>query len=399
MKPNMNIVSFSRAVPYAGVPHAGGLYLHRHLEELSSGHSVHLVVPGTSRNMADAEKLDLDVGLTIGPWDSRLWDKLVDRIRREFLPAQAPYSLVRAVKKDSYLRAVIQDADVIEFQWSENASLTKYIKRLEMRPGVQYLAVVHDVLSQKYSRRRKGAKSPRDHVRSCLGILSSWASEDKNLRSMSTVIVFSEKDKSLLSRSVQGFTKVVSPPLYAEDYGLTPIPGRILFTGALSRPENDEGVRWFLTECWPSIKATVPRATFVVAGSGPSAGLRKLVAESPDVLLTGYVDDVDRFYPTADVFINPVHTGAGVKFKTVTAMLYGVPIVSTDVGAEGVGTADLYCSLTNDSEVFVQGVIRSLLDQSWARGKSGKAMQWAEGEYGRNLFRRQLHAIYTKESV
>lgn len=395
----MKIVSFSRAVPYAGVPHAGGLYLHRHLAELSSVHSIHLVVPGTSRNIADAEKLDLDVGLTIGPSEGELWGRLIDRMRREFLPAQAPYSLVRAVQEDSHLRAVIQDADIIEFQWSENVSLAKYIRRLKLNSDVKYLAVVHDVLSQKYSRRRKGARRLRDRIRAYFGVLNSWFSEDTNLRSMSAVIVFSEKDKGLLSRAVQDVTHVVSPPLFAVDYDLSPVPGRVLFTGALGRPENDEAVRWFLTECWPSVKAAVPKATFVVAGSGPTPGLQQLAAESPDVVLTGYVDDVDRFYPTADVFINPVHAGAGVKFKTVTAMLYGLPIVSTDVGAEGVGNEDLYCSLTNDSDVFAQGVIRSLQDQCWARGISRKAMRWAEGEYGKDRFMRQLRNIYEKETI
>ena len=50
------------------------------------------------------------------------------------------------------------------------------------------------------------------------------------------------------------------------------------------------------------------------------------------VRLAGFVDDLGAEYAAATACLIPVLQGAGVKFKTIEALLHGVPTVTTTVG-------------------------------------------------------------------
>ena len=75
--------------------------------------------------------------------------------------------------------------------------------------------------------------------------------------------------------------------------------------------------------------------------------------------LAGYVADLEPEYAAAWAVVVPLLQGAGVKFKTIEALLHGVPTVTTSVGAEGVGGADLFAGLTDDARPSASGCRRA----------------------------------------
>ena len=71
----------------------------------------------------------------------------------------------------------------------------------------------------------------------------------------------------------------------------------------------------------------------------------------------GRIGEIDDFYRAVDVAINPMIDGTGLKIKTIEALNFGVPIVSTISGTDGLPVGcDFH--LLKDSEAMV----RSLLD-------------------------------------
>ncbi len=109
-------------------------------------------------------------------------------------------------------------------------------------------------------------------------------------------------------------------------------------------------------------------------------------------MLTGYLESLEPSYAEASVFIAPLFTGAGVKFKTIDAMVRGVPVVATPVGAEGIGDADLFAGLTDDADEFAASVVGALAANGSARTR--RAQQWAESRYGVTAFERRLRGLY-----
>ena len=55
-----------------------------------------------------------------------------------------------------------------------------------------------------------------------------------------------------------------------------------------------------------------------------------------NIIYAGFVDDITLYFKGADIFINPVTDGGGIKTKLVEALGYNLNAVSTINGATGV---------------------------------------------------------------
>jgi GT2 family glycosyltransferase/ubiquinone/menaquinone biosynthesis C-methylase UbiE len=132
----------------------------------------------------------------------------------------------------------------------------------------------------------------------------------------------------------------------------------LLFVGGFGHLPNVDGVLWFTKEVWPLIKTGIPDARFIVAGSNPPAEIKALA--SNDVIIKGYVsdDELESLYATCKIAVIPLRYGAGVKGKTVEAMRYGMPLVTTDFGVEGLPGNYTFLSVANNSSDFATEVLR-----------------------------------------
>ena len=52
------------------------------------------------------------------------------------------------------------------------------------------------------------------------------------------------------------------------------------------------------------------------------------------------VDDLEQFYSSVDLIINPLMFGTGQKIKSIEALSFGLPIISTKVGFEGISNSE-----------------------------------------------------------
>lgn len=388
----MKIVSFSRVVPYEGIPHAGGAYYLAHLRRLLTKHDVTVLAPNTVRNRAALKDYDLSARvILVGATTSTGLTKWALKVLGELRPASSPIEVSQAVRADKQIRSILRNADVIEFQWSENASLVRQVSRINR--ASRKIVIMHDVLQQKYQRRLRSEAGFKKRIRALLAYLSAVILEPNRLRRCDAVIVFSEKDKDLLAvAKTLAPIIVVPPPLTAGDTSCVHprVPYRVLFTGAMDRPENDQGIRWFIQECWPRIKSFHPSATLIIAGSSPTEKLFQLASQDNSISVTGYVPDLEPYYVESSLFVVPLFQGAGVKFKTISAMLHGLPVVSTTVGAEGVGPDRLFGAIADDASHFSAAVSRLLTDSVLWEEVSEKSSQWASQAYGLKRFHQAL---------
>jgi glycosyltransferase involved in cell wall biosynthesis len=61
---------------------------------------------------------------------------------------------------------------------------------------------------------------------------------------------------------------------------------------------------------------------------------------SQNIIYAGFVDDINLYFKGADIFINPVTDGGGIKTKLVEALSYGLSVVSTVSGAIGIPSSE-----------------------------------------------------------
>ena len=108
------------------------------------------------------------------------------------------------------------------------------------------------------------------------------------------------------------------------------------------------------------------------------------------VVPTGYVDDLNEHYRHATMAVSPMLQGAGVKFKTIVAMLWGLPIVATPVGAEGVDFEGGLTAITEDPEQFALAVISVLREPATHWDSAAAAQKWAMKHAGQDAFVRKV---------
>jgi glycosyltransferase involved in cell wall biosynthesis len=152
---------------------------------------------------------------------------------------------------------------------------------------------------------------------------------------------------------------------------------RITFLGGLHWPPNAEGVRWFAKYVFPQIRAEISDAVLTVIGKNPPAGL-----DGDGIEVTGYVVDLAPHLAETGAFIVPLHAGGGMRVKILDAWSWGLPVVSTTIGAEGIEVHPGEDILIADSaQTFAEAVIRVLREPLLAQRLAQNGRQTATKEY------------------
>jgi glycosyltransferase involved in cell wall biosynthesis len=180
---------------------------------------------------------------------------------------------------------------------------------------------------------------------------------------------------ALSEQAIQAHTASTVIPICTDTDLLEPVTpaasrARITFLGGLHWPPNAEGVMWFAERVLPQVRQQVPEAVFTVIGKNPPAGL-----EREGVEVTGYVTDPEPYLAETAVFIVPLLAGGGMRVKILDAWCWGLPVVSTTIGAEGIDITPRQDILIADTpEAFAGAVIDVFQDRSLAERL---------GQYGR----------------
>ena len=110
------------------------------------------------------------------------------------------------------------------------------------------------------------------------------------------------------------------------------IPHRIVFSGNMDFPPNYAAAFWFLDHVLPRIVLRVPDVQFVIAGANPPETLRQ--RNSKHVLVTGYVEDMNREIARSALYVPPLVSGGGFKNKIVEAIANRTYVIATPMAVE-----------------------------------------------------------------
>ncbi len=190
-------------------------------------------------------------------------------------------------------------------------------------------------------------------------------------------ITHSTYERDLLATLAPSAPVVVWPFMFELHGTSAPFAARrdFCFLGGYRHRPNVDAVTYFAREVLPIIRRSLPDARFVIAGA--NAGPEVLALAGPAVEVTGMIDDLRPVFDRARVFACSVRVGAGTKGKVSTAMAYGLPVVSTACGAEGMELVDGRDVLLADgAEAFAAACVRLHGDAAlWARlSQAGQAL-------------------------
>jgi len=146
-----------------------------------------------------------------------------------------------------------------------------------------------------------------------------------------------------------------APPLAARDHEL-------VFSGSMDWFPNEDAMLHFVRAVLPRVQAEIPDVSLTIVGRRPSNAVRAL-EQHRGVRVTGTVDDVRPHIARGGLYVVPLRIGGGTRLKIFEALAMGKAVLSTPVGAEGLGLRPNVEFVSADlPDAFARAVVTLLRD-------------------------------------
>jgi glycosyltransferase involved in cell wall biosynthesis len=157
-------------------------------------------------------------------------------------------------------------------------------------------------------------------------------------------------------------------------------PNSLIFTGVMDYAPNNDAAVYLIDEILPLLKRQVPDVKIYIAGRNPKPALVELARQHPEVIVTGWVDDMRVYLEKAAIFVSPLRYASGMQNKLQEALAMEVPIVTTSVAAAGlqIDGQDAPLYVGDGAEQFAQRTLELLQRPDEQTRLAAASRQFAE---------------------
>ncbi len=169
----------------------------------------------------------------------------------------------------------------------------------------------------------------------------------------------------------------------------------VVFMGSLFMQNNIFGLDWFLKNVHPLLQKELPNYHFYIVGSLKEnhQEVQRKYSNLANVSFIVNTPCLKEYYQKANVFVNPMFHGSGVKVKSVNALVNGIPLVSTSIGAEGIGLTDEMFFHAETAAAFKQQIINVLQNPEQALNKTLCAQAYLKETNYLHILKNELDAF------
>jgi sugar transferase (PEP-CTERM/EpsH1 system associated) len=169
----------------------------------------------------------------------------------------------------------------------------------------------------------------------------------------------------------------------------------LVFAGGMNWYPNRDAMLFFAKEVWPILTRKRPGIKIYIIGMNPPDELTHLSSKDPNLIVTGYVDDVRLYFEKASLYVCPIRDGGGTRLKILDALSSGIPIVATKIAAEGIDVAHEKTILIAETpQEICACIIRLLDDEALSERLALKGRQLVETSYEWSVIGNKLSGIY-----
>ncbi len=299
--------------------------------------------------------------------------------------SRKPYNAVRFISKrfknelESILKA--NSFDIVQL---EGLYVCPYIPLIRKNSSAKIVYRAHNIEHEIWKRT---AAMATDFEKWYLEILSKRIKrfEKKLLNSYDLLVPITERDGIILD--AMGNKK----PRHVSQTGIDSsmlIPNSkylehpsLFHIGSLDWAPNQEGLIWFLENCWKEIHEKYPTLMFYVAGRNAPVWFQRRLG-MPNVVYKGEVDDAYEFMNSKSIMVVPLNSGSGMRIKIIEGMALGKPIVTTKIGTEGISTTSgKNIIIAADKAEFIKAVSELIENREFFESISRNAIEYVHDNF------------------
>ncbi len=226
--------------------------------------------------------------------------------------------------------------------------------------------------------------------------------EAETCRRFDHVITVTEEDRGVLEaicgerRPPMTAVPICIDPAVSQPVERCPGSHTALHLGTMFWQPNVDGALWLGREVLPLLRQQIPDAGLCIVGKNPPRAVQEL-ASAGGIQVTGYVPEPGPYLRQSAAFTVPVHAGGGMRVKILDGWSWGMPIVSTTVGAEGVDYRDgENILIADDPQAYANALARLMLDRELAEFLAANGRRWVEERYDWRKTYGAVDGIYRK---
>lgn len=225
--------------------------------------------------------------------------------------------------------------DVVYFDYIQTAMYSKYIDHPNK------VIRCHDILAQKYLRKNI--------------VIGNWVKKNEYsvLNTRARIFVPSVKDAELVKKLYglkAEYSNEYVQHYYYSNSGI--VTNKILFFGLWSRPENLNGLIWFIDKVYPLLKKD--KYKIEVMGGGLDFKINEKFLKPNSIEYLGFVNDSYSEIASSAATIVPLFEGAGIKVKVLDSFATGTPVIGTDIAFEGIPSIEGLSYHANTAQEFAK---------------------------------------------
>lgn len=372
----MEVLYISMMMPAAKANNAGAKTLYYYISNLAKMTDIHVTLIAKAKDEND-DKVKIDNVDIIRVHNKPLSIFHPIRLVKDVNSKINPFHKMGRTLRYSVYESVIDEGeklyikpDVIICEYTQMLYLVDYLKKKYKDSKI--IASEHDVSFLGYQRIAENKKGRIERIFYKKVYQKMKSDELKQLSKCDIIIPHNLKDAKLLELNGIPSDKIFPIVAFYDSFDLQRSSDEksILFYGAMGRNENQEAVLWFVKNVMPLLAGDSVK--FIIMGGNPPESITSL-ADGNKVIVTGFVDDLRPYFSTCMCMVVPLHLGAGIKVKVLEAMAAGIPVLTNNIGIEGIPATDGDDYFKCDTAEEYSKTIRNLMEDSEKCENVGRA--------------------------
>ncbi|MGD1319411.1 glycosyltransferase family 4 protein [Chryseobacterium sp. 2R14A] len=255
----------------------------------------------------------------------------------------------------------------IDFVWCHRPELFEYYLDF-FRKNAPHAKIIYDMVDIHYLRMERGLEIKYDKKRA-KELLKYKYIETELCKKADKIAVISDKEKEFMKSFVDESKLVTVSNVHNLKVKPEEMPSfekreGIFFIGTFLHDPNVDAVEILYHKIMPLVWQKMPDLKITIIGSEAPESIQNMNSEKFEI--AGYVENIIPYYEKCFASVSPLRFGAGVKGKIGQALEYTLPVLTTEIGAEGMFLENRITALisrNDDYQKFADHIVEICTDQ------------------------------------
>lgn len=333
-------------------------------------------------------------------WQVHLWpfDQLDRSPARSDLEKKGIQVILSSRRSDAFDDWIVRNPGLYDVVFVSRPALAAFLLPSLRRCTATFAYYGHDLHGERFQQ-----EAMYTGHRELLFLSRQYSKLEQLICAAADCSYYPSAEEVLVMKRAVPSAKIKELPPYAFDHLHLELPcppanAQLLFVGNFDHIPNLDAALWLLDQIWPWIRGRLPSAHLTIAGARPPASLaRRAESLGGEVTITGWIPDqyLHELYRTTRIVVVPLLFGAGVKHKVVAAIMKGCPVVTTDIGLQGLPELEDVVGLANNPREFAKECERLVVEDVLWFARANAARQALASRFSCDSMWRALEDLHT----